>query len=895
MNLLVVESPAKAKTINKYLGSGYKVLASFGHIRDLPAKDGSVRPDEDFSMSWEVDGRAQKRIKDIADAVKSADKLILATDPDREGEAISWHVLEVLRSRHALKDKPVERVVFNAITKSAVLEAIAHPRQINEELVDAYLARRALDYLVGFNLSPVLWRKLPGARSAGRVQSVALRLICEREAEIEAFKPQEYWTVDAEMQAAAGSFTAHLTHLEGKKLERLGLSSQSQADAAVRAINAQRFQVGSVERKPVKRHPAPAFITSTLQMEASRKLGFAAKRTMQIAQALYEGVDLDGETVGLITYMRTDGVQMAGEAITEARSFIASNYGERYLPKAPRVYTSKAKNAQEAHEAIRPTSFGRLPEQVRRHLDADQAKLYELIWKRAVASQMESAELERTTVDAVSADGKIVLRASGSVTLFDGFLTLYQEGKDDETDEDSTRLPPVKEGEGLKVERLLPAQHFTEPPPRYSEASLVRKLEELGIGRPSTYASILSTLRDRAYVRMDKNRFIPEDKGRLVTSFLSSFFGHYVEYSFTADLEEKLDEVSAGTLGWKTLLRDFWNGFSAAIAETKDLKISDVIHALNEILGPHIFPVSKPGEDPRRCPSCASGELSLKLGKFGAFVGCSNYPQCRYTRQLGQSAEEAGDGQPKELGLDPQTDKPISLRVGRFGPFVQRGDGDKPKRAGIPKGVDTSDVDLDYALKLLALPREIGIHPETGKEIKANFGRFGPYVVHDGQFASLESAEDVFTVGLNRAVTLLAEKKARAPARRGPEPLKELGPHPKSGALIKLMRGRFGPYVTDGTVNATIPKQTDPLSLELTDAVALIDARAGKGGGTTARRKASSKAASTASARGKKAGEGTKSATKAKATGKKPSPAKKTAARTKRSTGPAGKKAVAGG
>ncbi|MDE2464223.1 MAG: type I DNA topoisomerase [Alphaproteobacteria bacterium] len=852
MNVLVVESPAKAKTINKYLGSGYKVLASFGHIRDLPAKDGSVRPDEDFAMSWEVDGRAQKRIKDIADAVKTADKLILATDPDREGEAISWHVLEVLRARHALKDKPVERVVFNAITKSAVLDAIAHPRQINEELVDAYLARRALDYLVGFNLSPVLWRKLPGARSAGRVQSVALRLICEREAEIEAFRPQEYWTVDADMLAEAGSFTAHLTHLDGKKLDRLGLGSKAQADDAVRAINAQSFRVGSVERKPVKRHPAPPFITSTLQMEASRKLGFAAKRTMQIAQALYEGVDLDGETVGLITYMRTDGVQMAGEAISEARALIGRNYGDRYLPKAPRVYTSKAKNAQEAHEAIRPTSFARLPEQVRRHLDADQAKLYELIWKRAIASQMESAELERTTVDAVSGDRKIVLRASGSVTLFDGFLTLYQEGKDDESDEDGARLPPVKEGEGLKVDRLLPAQHFTEPPPRYSEASLVRKLEELGIGRPSTYASILSTLRERAYVRMDKNRFIPEDKGRLVTSFLSSFFGHYVEYGFTADLEERLDEVSAGTLGWKALLRDFWSGFSAAIAETKDLKISDVIHALNEILGPHIFPVSRPGEDPRRCPSCDNGELSLKLGKFGAFVGCSNYPQCRYTRQLGQSAEEAGDGQPKELGTDPQTDEPITLRVGRFGPFVQRGDGDKPKRAGIPKGVDASDVDLEYALKLLALPRDIGAHPETGKEIKANFGRFGPYVVHDGQYASLESAEDVFTIGLNRAVTLIAEKKARAPSRRGPEPLKELGPHPQSGVPIKLMRGRFGPYVTDGKTNATVPKQTDPLSLDLQGAVELIDARAAKGGTTTARKKTRAKSESPSAAPRKK-------------------------------------------
>ncbi len=828
MKLLVVESPAKAKTINKYLGPGYTVLASFGHVRDLPAKDGSVKPDQDFAMTWEVDGRAQKRLKDIADALKSADTLILATDPDREGEAISWHVLEVMRARHALKDKPVERVVFNAITKNAVLDAIAHPRQIHEELVDAYLARRALDYLVGFTLSPVLWRKLPGARSAGRVQSVALRLVCERETEIEAFRPQEYWTVDAEMAAAAGSFTAHLTHLDGKKLDKLSLGNEAEAARAVAAIRAQAFKVGSVESKPVKRHPAPPFITSTLQQEASRKLGFSAKRTMQIAQGLYEGIDVGGETVGLITYMRTDGVQMAGEAISEAREMIGRNYGKRYLPHAPRAYTSRAKNAQEAHEAIRPTSFTRLPDHVARGLDSDQARLYELIWKRAVASQMESAELERTTVDAVSADAKVTLRATGTVTLFDGFLTLYQEGKDDEDDENGARLPKVTNGEALKADHIVPAQHFTEPPPRYSEASLVRKLEELGIGRPSTYASILSTLRDRAYVRMDRNRFIPEDKGRLVTSFLTSFFGHYVEYGFTADLEEKLDEVSAGTLGWKELLRDFWNGFSAAIGETKDLKISDVITTLNEMLGPHIFPSGKPGEDPRKCPACETGELSLKLGRFGAFVGCSDYPNCRYTRQLGQSAEDAGSGQPKALGQDPQTGEEITLRSGRFGPYVQRGEEKKPKRAGIPKGTNASDVDLEYALKLLALPREVGLHPESGKPIMANFGRFGPYVAHDGQYASLETPEDVFTVGLNRAVTLLAEKKAKSKGRRGPDALKELGAD--DGTAIKLMSGRYGHYVTDGSVNATIPKGTDPLSLTLDQAVALIAERAAKGG-----------------------------------------------------------------
>jgi DNA topoisomerase I len=831
MNVLVVESPGKVKAINKYLGAGYKVLASFGHIRDLPSKDGSVKPDEDFSMIWEVDPKAQKRVKDIADALKGADKLILATDPDREGEAISWHVLEVLKQKRALGTAKIERVVFNAITRSAILEAIKHPRQIHEELVDAYLARRALDYLVGFSLSPVLWRKLPGAKSAGRVQSVALRLVCEREDEIEAFRAQEYWTVDADLRAPNGTFGAHLTHLDGKKLDKLGLKSEADAQRAVDAIKARSFKVGTVETKPVKRNPAPPFITSTLQQEASRKLGFAAKRTMQIAQRLYEGTDIGGETVGLITYMRTDGVTMAGEAIAEARDTIGKRYGARYVPGVPRAYSSKAKNAQEAHEAIRPTSFDRLPDQVSRYLEQDEARLYELIWKRALASQMESAELERTTVDALSDDSKITLRATGTVTLFDGFLTLYQEGKDDENDEDGAKLPKVAQGDALAVEKVTPEQHFTEPPPRYSEASLVRKLEELGIGRPSTYASILSTLRDRGYVRMDRNRFIPENKGRLVTTFLINFFSRYVQYDFTADLEEKLDEVSAGELDWKALLRDFWKDFSAAIDETKGLKTSQVITALDEILGPSIFPAAANGDDPRKCPNCGTGRLGLKLGRFGSFVGCSNYPECRYTRQIGQSAEEAGNAQPQVLGNDPETGEPISLRTGRFGPYVQRGDGEKPQRSGIPKDVDRANVDFEYALKLLSLPREIGKHPETGNPITANFGRYGPYVAHDGQYASLDSADEVFTVGINRAVTVLAEKKAKSPSRRGPEALKELGANPEGGAMIKLMRGRYGPYVTDGSTNATIPRDSDPLSVTLDQAVTLLAERAAKGGG----------------------------------------------------------------
>ncbi len=841
MNVVVVESPGKIKAISKYLGPGYKILASFGHIRDLPSKDGSVKPDEDFAMTWHVDERAQKRIKDIADALKTADKLILATDPDREGEAISWHVLEVLKERKALGKTPIERVVFNSVTKAAVLEAIAHPREINEELVDAYLARRALDYLVGFTLSPVLWRKLPGARSAGRVQSVALRLVVDREVEIEAFKAQEYWTIDADVQAPSGSFKARLTHLDGKKLDKLSLGGEADAKRAVDAINSRRFSIGSVESKPVKRHPSPPFITSTLQQEASRKLGFAAKRTMQIAQQLYEGVDLGGESVGLITYMRTDGVTMDGGAVHEARDMIGERYGKKYVPHAPRAYTSKAKNAQEAHEAVRPTSFHRTPESVSRYLDSDQARLYELIWKRAVASQMESAELERTTVDVVSADRQITLRATGSVTLFDGFLTLYQEGHDDEEDENGAKLPRVTAGDAAQVEKVEPAQHFTEPPPRYSEASLVRKLEELGIGRPSTYATILSVLRDRAYVRMDRGRFLPEDKGRLVTGFLSSFFRHYVEYSFTADLEEKLDEVSAGELDWKQLLRDFWKDFSAAVAGTKDLKISQVITELDTLLGPHIFPPGDNGVDPRVCPTCGNGRLSLKLGKFGAFVGCSNYPECRYTRQLGQKNGE-GNGEPQPLGAFPDTGEQITLRNGRFGPYVQLGEGEKPKRAGIPKGTDVSNVDLELAIRLLSLPREVGKHPESGEPITANFGRYGPYVAHNGSYASLESPEDVFNIGLNHAVTVLAEKKARGFVRRGPEPLKELGANPNGGAAIKLMKGRFGPYVTDGSVNATVPKGSDPMTITLEEAAALIAERAAKGGGKTKKSKKAAKA-----------------------------------------------------
>ncbi len=836
MNVLVVESPAKAKTINKYLGSGYKVLASFGHIRDLPSKDGSVKPDDDFSMVWEVDGRAQGKMKDIASAVKGADKLILATDPDREGEAISWHILEVLRQSHVLGKIPVERVVFNAVTKTAILEAIQNPRKIDQPLVDAYLARRALDYLVGFTLSPVLWRKLPGARSAGRVQSVALRLVVERETEIEAFRAQEYWSIDTDIEAGSGHFPARLIQLDGRKLEKMSLANEADATRAVDAIKAQKFSIGSVEAKPVKRNPSPPFITSTLQQEASRKLGFNAKRTMQVAQGLYEGVEIGGETTGLITYMRTDGVTMVGEAITEARGVIGEKYGARYVPSAPRAYTSRAANAQEAHEAIRPTSFARTPEEVARYLEGDAARLYELIWKRAIASQMESAEQERTTVDVISADKKITLRATGTVTLFDGFLTLYLEGEDDAVDDEGSRLPKVTAGDAARTENVNAAQHFTEPPPRYSEASLVKKLEELGIGRPSTYATILSTLRDRAYVRQDRGRFYPEDKGRLVTIFLQSFFKRYVEYDFTADLEERLDEVSAGSLDWKKLLRTFWTDFSAAVGGTKDLKIRDVIDTLEGVLGPHIFPAREDGADPRKCPVCADGRLNLKLGKFGAFIGCTNYPECRFTKQLGASEGDAG---PQDIGEDPETGEKITLRTGRYGPYVQRGDGDKPKRSGLPQGTDKADVDMELALKLLALPREVGLHPEDGKKITANFGRFGPYVKHDTIYASLPSAEDVFDIGLNHAVTLIAEKKAKGPGRRGAQVLKDLGAAP-DGRAIKVQKGKFGLYVSDGDANATLPEGTEPESVTMEQALALIAERIAKGGGKKKKKKAES-------------------------------------------------------
>ena len=882
MNVVVVESPAKAKTINKYLGSDYTVLASYGHIRDLPSKDGSVEPDNDFAMSWEVDAKASKRVSDIVDAMKKADRLILATDPDREGEAISWHVLEVLNKKKALKDKAVQRVTFNAITKTSVLEAMANPRDVDMELVEAYLARRALDYLVGFTLSPVLWRKLPGSRSAGRVQSVCLRLIVDRELEIERFKTQEYWTVDADVSAGADPFLARLVKHEGKKLTKFDLGNETSALAAKAAVGAAVFKVAAVEKKPGKRSPAPPFTTSTLQQEAARKLGFSAQRTMQAAQKLYEGIDIGGETVGLITYMRTDGVSVEPEGIAEARSVIGNVYGANYVPETPRYYKAKAKNAQEAHEAIRPTSLNRNPGSLR--LESDLGRLYELIWKRMIASQMESARIERTTVDLESSDGQTGLRATGQVVLFPGYLAVYEEGRDDEGDEDSARLPMIEEGAAAKVIEARADQHFTEPPPRYSEASLVKKMEELGIGRPSTYASVLTVLRDREYVKMDKQRFVPEDKGRLVTAFLEQFFRRYVEYDFTAALEEQLDLVSDGKLDWKQFLRDFWKDFHAAVGEIAELRTTNVLDALNEALGPHIFPDKGDGSNPRLCPTCNVGQLSLKTGKFGAFIGCSNYPECRYTRQLGVSE---GDGEAesadKELGLNPATGLAVWLKNGRFGPYVEElaaeGSGDKPKRSSLPKGWIASAMDLEKALRLLSLPREVGKHPDDGKVITAGLGRFGPFVLHDGTYANLENADEVFDVGLNRAVAILADKRAGGgrPQRGAATALAEIGAHPEDGKPVRVLSGRFGPYIKHGDTNANVPKGKDPASITMEEAVALIAERAAKGGG----KKPAKKAAAPKKAPASKA---------AKAEGD--APAKKTAAKKPAAKKPAAKKAA---
>ncbi len=839
MNVVVVESPAKAKTINKYLGSDYKVLASYGHIRDLPPKDGSVKPDQDFAMDWEIDAKSSKHVRAIADAMKNADNLILATDPDREGEAISWHVLEALNQKKALKGKSVKRVTFNAITKPAVQAAMAAPRDIDMELVDAYLARRALDYLVGFTLSPVLWRKLPGSRSAGRVQSVALRIIVDREVEIEKFKPQEYWSVDAALATLRGQpFTARLSAFEGKKLKRLDIENQAMAFAARDAVKSGNFTVSAIEAKPTKRNPPPPFTTSTLQQEAARKLGFNASRTMQAAQRLYEA--------GHITYMRTDGVSMDEGAIRDLRTTIDAKFGKEYAPAEPRRYTSKIKNAQEAHEAIRPTDPSKMRTEL--HLEGDQSVLYSLIWQRAIASQMESASIERTTVDFTEPTGKAELRATGQVILFDGFLKLYQEGRDDEEDEENRRLPLLKQGEAVSVQDVKADQHFTEPPPRYSEASLVKKLEELGIGRPSTYAAILEKLRERSYVKMDKNRFIPDDRGRLVIAFLENFFGKYVEYDFTADLETQLDQVSAGELPWKKLMRDFWKDFNGAIGEIGDLRITQVLDTLNEVLGPHIFPPREDGSDPRICQVCGTGTLSLRLGKFGAFVGCSNYqadPPCKYTRPLAPTENgngaEAIPSEGIEFGDGPNG--PVVLKTGRFGPYFETpnpDDPDKPKRASLPRGWTADSTTLEKAIALLSLPREVGMHPSENEMILAGIGRYGPYLQMGKMYTNLPSIADVFEIQMNRAVAVIDEKKAGGGkgrfGRAAPAPIKELGESPVTGKPVRVLNGRYGPYISDGETNANVPKDKKPEDITADEALSLLAARAEAGGGKKKRK-----------------------------------------------------------
>ena len=883
-DVVVVESPAKAKTINKYLGDRFTVLASFGHVRDLPPRDGSVRPEQDFAMDWAADERGQRQITAIARALKGAQTLYLATDPDREGEAISWHVRAMLEEARALKGVEVRRITFNEITRSAIRAAIAHPRALDQPLIEAYLARRALDYLVGFTLSPVLWRKLPGSRSAGRVQSVALRLICEREAEIEAFRAREYWTVEAGFTTPAGAaFTARLTHLDGKKLDQFDLVTEAQALAAKRAVEAGRFAVRTVEKKRVRRNPPAPFTTSTLQQEAARKLGFGAQATMRLAQQLYEGVDIGGDTVGLITYMRTDGVQMAREAIEAIREQVRAEFGPDYVPATARQYTSRAKNAQEAHEAIRPTDVARTPDAVAGHLNHDQRRLYELVWKRAMASQMASAELDQVAVDI--ADAGTVLRATGSTVAFDGFLKLYREDRDDiaaDGEEEGRVLPPMAERDRLATGEVAATQHFTQPPPRYSEASLVKKMEELGIGRPSTYASILTVLQERNYVRLDKRRFVPEDRGRLVTAFLVSFFNRYVDTGFTAALEEQLDDISGGRAGWRDVMRAFWDEFSHAVEQTRDLKISDVIAALDADLGPHFFPPRPDGSDPRACLACGTGRLGLKLGRYGSFIGCSNYPTCQYTRKL--AVEGGAEDEPtlkdgtRTLGHDPATGEEVSVRRGPYGLYVQQGEGEekrKPKRASLPRGMDGEQMTLDQALGLLSLPRAVGVHPETGEPIEAGLGRFGPYVRMGAVFASLDPDDDVLTVGLNRAVDVLAKKLAS---------VRSLGPHPKDGAAVIVRKGRFGPYAQHGQTVANLPREATLETITLDEAVALLAAK-GKQLKPKGRKGAQPRGGKAASPRsGKKAQPPAEAAPKAAAKAKpaaKPTPKAKTKAKPK--------------
>jgi DNA topoisomerase I len=839
MKLVIVESPAKAKTINKYLGSEYKVVASFGHIRDLPSKEGAVLPEKGFDMVWHIEPKAEKHIKEIISLLKQADALYLASDPDREGEAIAWHVVQELTKRQKLKDIPVYRVTFHEITKQAVTEAMKAPRQIDMPLVDAYLARRALDYLVGFSLSPVLWRKLPGSRSAGRVQSVALRLICERENEIEAFHPKEFWTVDAVLKTPEKEkFEARLTHLNGQKLDKFTLNSKQLAESAAQQVLQQSLFVLSVEKKQEKRNPAPAFTTSTLQQEASRKLGFPAKKTMRVAQSLYEGVSIQGETVGLITYMRTDSTALSQEAIGQIRSYILEKYGKEYLPDSPRYYKNHAKNAQEAHEAIRPTLMSRSPAEIEAYLDKDEAKLYALIFKRALACQMASAVIDKVAVDIGDESDSVRLRATGQSIAFAGFIKVYQEGVDEKNDQDQEKMLPVlSEKETLEAVSVLPNQHFTEPPPRYSEASLVKKLEELGIGRPSTYASIISVLQERDYVSLVSKRFLPSERGRLVTVFLEQFFNIYVQYDFTAQLEDKLDEISSGKRAWKDVMEDFWKKFEIAVQKALELKGTEVTEKLQEVLSDTLFST----EEERLCPVCHEGKKELKIGRFGAFIGCSRYPECKYTRPLWPDEEKktveqeegdslVSDGEKtksafptigaveKQLGED-DNGTPVFLKKGPYGWYVQSGDGTdktKVKRSSLPKTLRLEDVSLEQALKLVSLPRVLGT--VDGEEVFANIGRFGPYVGKGKTFASVRAPESVYDITLERATELLSKGKTKTQ----PVEIGVLG-----GEKITLNQGKFGPYVKCGKIIASLPKQMkeEGRSPSQEEAIALINAK----------------------------------------------------------------------
>jgi DNA topoisomerase-1 len=831
-NVVVVESPAKARTIGRYLGSDYKVHASYGHVRDLIAKDGAVQPDDDFSMHYETPGDSRKHIKSIASDLDAGGTLFLATDPDREGEAIAWHVLAALRERGGGKspDFTTHRVSFHEVTREAILEAFEKPGAINMDLVDAQQARRALDHLVGFTLSPILWRKLPGARSAGRVQSVALRLICEREMEIEAFKPREYWTLEVALTNRAGeAFTARLVSLDGDSLGKFGLPDETAARHAAERVAASSFQVAEVKKKRVLRSPPAPFTTSTLQQEASRKLGFSAARTMRTAQSLYEGVAVDGASAGLITYMRTDSVNLAPTAVAAIREAILREFGEQYQPAVPNRFRSRARNAQEAHEAIRPTDVARGPAALARQLAPDQAKLYQLIWNRTVASQMEKAEVNQTTAEIRNGAGDVGLRATGSTVVFDGFQRLYSEGRDqpekegDTESENGRRLPALERDEELGSRGTEPKQHFTTPPPRFTEASLVRRLEELGVGRPSTYVSIISVLQDREYVRLEKKRFVPESRGRIVTTFLECFFERYVEYDFTANLEQRLDDISRGQVNWKAVLRDFWGDFKENVDEVAGIRLRSVIDRLDAILAPVVFPVGDGGRDPRLCPTCGKGKLGLRIGKFGAFFGCSNYPECKHTRNFGLDDDQE-NGEPVTLG-DFQ-DQPVTLRTGRFGPYVQLGDeagkDQKPKRVSLPGDIAPSSVDLECALQLLALPRDIGPHPESGEPVQAGIGRYGPYVKHQKDYRSIPAGESVLTIGMNRAMDLLAQEKGRS--RQSARTV--LGSHPSDGKEVTVQEGRFGPYVKHGRLNASLPKDTSMSEVTMEQAVALLAARA---------------------------------------------------------------------